>query len=280
MRKTNKITTISRISKNVKIGINQQEMLNDFNIRINKKLKEFNSSSETTRAISFNEWLGGMMDSDGCFYLSKKNYLRCDITVSTHEIDSLYKIKAKFGGSIYLREGVNAYRWELYKKNLVKQFLISLNGHIYQKIDKYDQVMKIYAPEVQVIRKDFKLSGAWFSGFFEGDGCVFLSKRDRDITFTITQKKSQILEHIKNVYGGNISYNKTRNLYVWRASNKEDLLNLFDYFTLNPLKSTKNADIVSAKRFFRYRLLGYHLDKSKHKQLDHFIKLFRDRRKI
>ncbi len=54
MRKTNK-KIISRISKNVKIGINQQEMLNDFNIRINKKLKEFNSSSETTRAISFNE---------------------------------------------------------------------------------------------------------------------------------------------------------------------------------------------------------------------------------
>jgi hypothetical protein len=57
MYKSNKIieNNISRTSKNDKTRVNQQEMLNDFNIRINKKLKEFNSSSETTRAISFNE---------------------------------------------------------------------------------------------------------------------------------------------------------------------------------------------------------------------------------
>ena len=34
---------------------NQQETLNSFNIALNTKLKEYNGSSETTRANSFNE---------------------------------------------------------------------------------------------------------------------------------------------------------------------------------------------------------------------------------
>jgi hypothetical protein len=220
------------------------------------------------------------MDSDGCFYLSKKNYLRCDITVSLQEVDILYKIKSKFGGSVYLRNKTNAYRWELYKKDLVKKFLIALNGNIYQKTEKYEQVMKLYAPEVPIIKKNFKSSGAWFSGFFEGNGCVYLCKRDRSIQLCISQKMGYILECIKSVYGGNVTYIRSRDMYIWRAGNNEDLLTLFDYFTLNPLRSKKNADMVSAKRLFRYRILGYHLDESRHPQLDHFIKLFRERRKI
>jgi ubiquinol-cytochrome c reductase cytochrome b subunit len=50
------------------------------------------------------------MDSDGCFYLSKKNYLSCEITLSIREVNSLYKIKSKFGGSIKLRTNAHAIR--------------------------------------------------------------------------------------------------------------------------------------------------------------------------
>jgi len=46
---------MSRISENNKRKVNQQEILNNFNIQINKALKKFNSSSETTRATSFNQ---------------------------------------------------------------------------------------------------------------------------------------------------------------------------------------------------------------------------------
>jgi hypothetical protein len=45
----------SHMSENSLMKFNQQETLNlnDFNIIINKSLKKFNDSSETTRAISF-----------------------------------------------------------------------------------------------------------------------------------------------------------------------------------------------------------------------------------
>jgi hypothetical protein len=45
----------SQLSENYNRYVNQQEMLNFFNIEVNKQLKEKNSSSETTRINSFNE---------------------------------------------------------------------------------------------------------------------------------------------------------------------------------------------------------------------------------
>jgi hypothetical protein len=278
MRKTNKKIS-SRISKNVKIGINQQEMLNDFNIRINKKLKEFNSSSETTRATSFNEWLGGLMDSDGCFSLSKKNYLCCEITVPIREISGLYKIKAKFGGSISYRTATQAVRWRLHKKELLYKFLLALNGNIHTKFSKYAEVMALYAPDVIAFKKDLTFYNAWLSGFFEGDGCVNLNRANYNLILSISQKNKNILDKIKYIYGGNIYFDKSWNGYSWQASNKKDLISLFEYFTLYPLKSIKNSDIFSAKKFFRYKLQGYHLIKSKQTFLNHFITIFQ-RKKI
>lgn len=270
----------SHINDNYKIKINQQEILNDFNIRINKKLKEFKSSSETTRIISFYQWVGGLMDSDGTFYLSKKNYLSCEITVGLREYNCLYKIKSKFGGTIQKRLKSKSIRWRLSKKVLLQNFLKALNGYIYLKKEKYKQVMQLYLPNENIKEIDFIFSGAWLSGFFEGDGYVNLNKNNYQIVFSISQKNKNILEKIKFKFNGYIFFDKSWNGYKWEIYNKEDLLNLFEYFTLYPLKSYKNVDIISAKRFFRYKLLGYHLNKLKLKKLNHFIKLFQKRKKI
>jgi len=179
----------SRISKKDKNKINQQEMLNFFNIKINKKLKELNSSSETTRIISFNQWLGGLMDSDGTFYLSKKNYLSCEITLSLRKINSLYKIKSKFGGSIKLRIKSNAFRWRLHKKELLINFLNTINGFIFLKKELYQKVMQIYLPNEKIKNIELKNSGAGLSGFFEGDGYVNLNSSTLQIIISISQKK-------------------------------------------------------------------------------------------
>lgn len=255
-------------------------MLNFFNISINKKLKEFNSSSETTRIISFYQWLGGLMDSDGSFSISKKKYLTCEITLSLREINSLYKIKSKFGGSVTLRKKTKAVRWRLHKKKLLIEFLKAINGFIYLKKEKFTEVMKIYLPNEQIKLIEFKNSGAWLSGFFEGDGYVNLNSLSYQIVISISQKKKDILENIKQIYGGNIYFDKSWNGFKWEISEKKELVTIFEYFTLNPLRSSKNADIVSAKRFFRYKLLNYHLDEKKYLMLNHFIKLFQKRKKI
>ena len=270
----------SHISKNDNVRANQQEMLNDFNIRINKKLKDFNSSSETTRATSFNEWLGGLMDADGCFYLSKKNYLSCEITVPVREHASLSKIKAKFGGTISKRSKVNALRWRLHKKDQLIPFLLALNGNIYFKVAEYVKVVQIYIPEIHLVSKDFSNSGAWLSGFFEGDGHVNINKANYMLSICIGQKDKTILDKIKNIYGGTVFYDKSWEGYTWQVSSKEGIIRLFEYFTIHPLQSVKNSEIFSAKKFFRYKLNKYHLNESRRKFLDRFIKIFQSRKKI
>lgn len=270
----------SHISKNDKAKANQQDILNDFNTRINKKLKQFNNSSETARATSFNEWLGGLMDSDGCFYLSKKNYLSCEITVPTKELESLIKIKSKFGGSVSKRSNVNAWRWRLHKKELLELFLKALNGNIFLKASKYKSIMQLYLPDVPLITKDFSVSNGWFSGFFEGDGHINLNKVNYSLSICVGQKDRTILDIISSVFGGNVFYDKTWNGYTWQASSQIDLTKLLEYFTLYPLVSNKNSEVFSAKKFFRYKLNKYHLDTEKRKILDNFIKIFQDRKKI
>jgi hypothetical protein len=280
--KTKSIKQSTQTNKKDKIIIDD-EKLKEFDARINKKLGEFNRFSEADHAVSFNQWLGGMMDSDGCFYLNSKNYLRCDITVPPREIDSLYKIKNKFGGSVLQRSHSKAFCWILYRRDLVKSFLIALNGNIYLKQKKYERVMELYLPDVNVKKNSFKTSKAWFSGFFEGDGHIIISGESGSykITFAISQKDKNILEQVKSIYGGHINDEKSWEGYKWQAANNEDLLKLFEYFTLYPLQSNKNDDVVFAKQFFKYKLLGYHLAGSSRKQLlKHFTKLFQERKKI
>lgn len=276
MNKSNK--EISLVSQNFIKEFNQQVTLNDFNILINKKLKEFNGSSETTRAISFNQWLAGLIEADGCFYISKLNYVSCEITVGEREIAALYKIKKNFGGIVSKRINTKAYRWRLHKREQIKILLNAINGYIYLKVKKFEEVLKLFNIELKITQ--LTVNSGWFSGFFEGDGYININSCNYQITFAISQKNKNILELIQKNFQGNIIYDKSWSGYTWYVSSRDQLIFLFSYFTLFPFNSNKNSDIVSAKRFFRFKLQNYHLDSTKHSFLNHCINLFQKRKKI
>ena len=143
---------------------------------------------------------------------------------------------------------------------------------------KLINVLKILDIEYKQVA--FSKKSAWLSGFFEGGGYVNINRNTYQITLSIAQKKKDILFLIQLHFGGNIFYDKSWNGYKWEVSSQSDLENLFLYFTEYPLKSSKNCDLVSAKRFFRWKLKGYHKNNTKKKQLSHFINLFQKRKKI
>lgn len=58
----------------------------------------------------FKNWLAGLIDSDGGFYISKKNYISCEITMHEKEVQTLYFLKEKLGGSVSKREKTKAFR--------------------------------------------------------------------------------------------------------------------------------------------------------------------------
>lgn len=87
--------------------INQQET---------KLLSTGVGSSEAIRLLSFNQWLAGLIDGDGCFLLNKKGYASLEITVDLRDQNALYLIKDSYGGSIKLRSNSKSIRYRLHDK--------------------------------------------------------------------------------------------------------------------------------------------------------------------
>jgi hypothetical protein len=79
---------------------------------------------------SFNEWLAGLIDGDGCFPLSKKGYASLEIVMETRDKHCLYLIKQKFGGSVKLKSDVNFVRYRLHNKKGLLSLIESVNGLI------------------------------------------------------------------------------------------------------------------------------------------------------
>ena len=68
------------------------------------------------------------MDGDGCFVLTKKGYVSCEITMDVRDKAALYEVKQTFGGSITAVSGANALRYKLRNKEGVINFINAVNG--------------------------------------------------------------------------------------------------------------------------------------------------------
>lgn len=75
---------------------------------------------------SFNEYLAGLIDGDGCLLLNSKNYASLEITMDISDEHALNKIKQKLGGSVKLRTG--GYR--LHHKKGMLNLISRINGLI------------------------------------------------------------------------------------------------------------------------------------------------------
>jgi hypothetical protein len=72
--------------------------------------------SDKNPETEFNEWLGGIIDGDGFFHLSKKGYASLEITMDIRDEHCLNIIKQKYGGSVKLRSGSKSMRYRLHHK--------------------------------------------------------------------------------------------------------------------------------------------------------------------
>lgn len=69
---------------------------------------------------------------------------------------------------------------------------------------------------------------AWAAGFFDGEGCIQISRFRTDrYTFgvahklhvIVTQKERKPLEDFKRMFGGSVSINRSTDTYLWQVSN-------------------------------------------------------------
>ena len=192
----------------------------------------------------FNQWLAGLIDGDGYFYLSKKGYASLEITMETRDAQCLYKIKNQFGGSIKAVGKLKALRYRIHNKEGIINIINAVNGEIRNptRIAQLFKISEKYKINLNYA-SNLTYDNAWLSGFIDSDGSVYYNLKSIQIFITISQKNKLLLDIITPIYGGEIKTVKTTDSFKWTISKKSDVLTFLNYIKINNLYSAKMVRI-------------------------------------
>lgn len=211
--------------------------------------------------IHFNEWLAGIIDSNGCLLISKTGHISCEITMNNNDEHTLLFIKNKLGGSVKLRSGSNSFRYRLHHKKGIIDLITRINGNI-RNSKRIPQLLKICSLlNIEYINSvPLTKTNAWFSGFFDGDGTITAKFDILSPTITISvSNKNKIDVEFFLLFNGNIYYNKSNyGHYLWSISSYSDIINILEYFKLCPLRSHKLSRLKLINKFYELKKLKAH----------------------
>lgn len=178
-------------------------------------------SSETTRVKSVYAWMGGIIDGDGCFLVSKQGYTSCEITMSIQDEFPLSVFKTSFGGSLKPRSGMKAIRYRLHHTTgmilLVNSIMPFINNPIrIQQLQKVCFALSIpYIPPIHLSPKS-----SWFAGFWDADGTITLNSTGQ-ITISVTNKYAYLPQLYATHFGGACYFDKAQNGYwKWQVQSR------------------------------------------------------------
>ncbi len=237
-----------QVTKAFNLLVGTSEAIRLLSININKRNKKWN------------EWLSGLIDGDGCFLLSKKGYASLEITMDIRDEHALQIIKNVYGGSIKLRSGANALRYRLHHKSGLFILINDVNGYI-RNSNRLLQLSKICDKyKLNLIYPDkLTYDSAWFSGFFDSDGTVTINKTNTQLSISISQKTSELLQPLTELYGGYIYIDRgSSKSFKWYVTKREDILKLVDYFKLNTAKSLKKNRLHLIPKFYELKDIKAH----------------------
>jgi len=206
----------------------------------------------------FSEWLAGVIDGDGQFKTTKKDFSTLQIVMDINDKYALYEIKHKFGGSIKRISGSNALKYKLLNLKGLIALVQDVNGlirnpvrllQLYRVCENYK--IKLLEP------KPLTFYNGWFSGFMDSDGSVHIDEKLGQIIICVTQKNKLLLEPLQVLYGGRIEILKFKQAFQYSIYRKTEILKLIDsYFKIYPLKTYKAARKLNLIKEF-YQLKDY-----------------------
>lgn len=217
-----------------------------------------NSVEERKR---FNQWLGGLIDGDGCFLLSKKGYASLEIVTELRDKHCLYQIKQVFGGAVQLRAGDNHLRYRLHNRDGLLNLIAAVNGQIRNpvRISQLNKICVAYSQSL-VFANPLQYRDGWMSGFFDADGSVYLNLQSDQALITITQKNKLLLDPLKDLYGGEIYALRSAEAFKWAVYRKDEVINLVNtYFKNYPSRTPKNNRLRLLSQYFELRRQKAHL---------------------
>ncbi len=138
-------------------------------------------------------------------------------------------IKQKLAGSIKLRSGVKALRYRLHNNKGMIDLVTRINGNIRQT-SRFKQLEKVcLLLNIQIIRPDtdpdvVTIDNGWFSGFLDADGTITYSIKAKypQLTISVTNKLLIDVTTFKNIFKGNVNFDKAKNgFYKWSIQSKD-----------------------------------------------------------
>ena len=263
------ISGILMVQSTVSYPSKVKTYLMSYNQPVTKRFKFLVGTSETTRPLSsfsiynnsledkaWNEWLAGLIDGDGSLLVSKSGYCSCEITMPLQDEHALAIIKQKLGGSIKLRSGVKALRYRLHNNKGMIDLVKRINGNI-RHTSRLKQLEKVcLLLNIQIIRPDtdvITIDNGWFSGFFDADGTITYSIKDKypQLTISVTNKLLIDVINFKNIFKGNVYFDKGQNgYYKWSIQSKDDINFFKNYLLKYPSRSYKKQRLFLTDQYY------------------------------
>lgn len=235
------------------------------NPQVTKALSSWVGTSEAIRLLSYsnsnsekkvvNEWLAGLIDGDGTFILSKKGYASLEITMEIRDEHCLNIIKNKYGGSIKLRSNANALRYRLHHKAGLLSLINDVNGLI-RNPNRMIQLNKIcdHYGLIFIFPSKLTYDNGWLAGFFDSDGTISINKTNTQLSISATQKTTQILEPLVELYGGSIYIDRGKyESFKWYVTKRETILNIIEYFKKYPSRSGKKSRLHLIPKYYELK---------------------------
>lgn len=162
-------------------------------------------TAKQKKELKIRQWIAGIIDGDGYIGITKKGYCTIEIVMEVQDIVCLIKWKNRYGGSIKSISGGNAFRYRLHHKQGLIQFIIDINGMLYNptRIEQFQKLCNLY--NIDFIQSpSLYFNSAYLSGLFDTDGSIYMNITSYQVFITISQKRRYLLDMICSIYGGKV----------------------------------------------------------------------------
>jgi len=91
------------------------------------------------------------------------------------------------------------------------------------------------------------------------NGTVTINKTNTQLSISASQKTSELLQPLIDLYGGNIYIDRgSSQSFKWYITKREDILNLIEYFKKHTPKSAKKNRLYLIPRYYELKDLKAH----------------------
>ena len=218
-----------------------------------------NTITNITSPITDNN-IAGIIDGDGSFLLSKKGYASIEFTVDIRDEHALHIIKNVYGGSIKLRSGANSIRYRLHHKSGLLSLINDVNGLIRNsnRLIQLNKICQKYELNL-ILPENLTYYNGWLSGIFVSEGCISINKTNTQLSISVSQKTSELLKPLVDLYKGNIYIdNGSLKSFKWYITKREDILSLVEYFKKHPSRSAKKNRLHLIPKYYELKDLKAH----------------------